>query len=336
LPAFIARRLLLAVGVLLAVSYGSFVLIATQFSTTCPGKYSPGGLAPPLAETAKQATALYWQWLQGVPSGRSISQVCDNSGLVAPPLLSSVGHTFALLAVTLLIVVLFSLVFGVFAATRAGTLLDLGFRGFSYAAWAVPPFLLALVLQSVLSWAGSTYGFRPFPLSGWPGACTFSFGCAPAPQGTGYWLAVSHHVVVPAVALAVAFVGVHSRFLRSSLLVALSAPYTTTARAKGLSERRVVLRHALRNSLGSFTSALLLDFGTVLGAALAIDWVFRMQGLGMLFLTQVAGVGSGDGPRYLDAYAIQALLTLTAVLVVVSSLLAELAVAWLDPRVRVQ
>jgi peptide/nickel transport system permease protein len=109
----------------------------------------------------------------------------------------------------------------------------------------------------------------------------------------------------------------------------------TTARAKGLTERRVVLRHALRNSLTTFVSAVILDFGAIFGAAMAVDWVFQMQGLGSLFLTEIAGVGGGDGPRYLNPYAIEALLTVTAGFVIASSIVAELAVFTFDPRARV-
>lgn len=332
--AFLVRRLTLGLGVLLGVSYGSFVLVATQFTSMCTSRFTPTESVPPLAGNARQASILYWEWLKGVPSGRSFGKVCGPA--VTQQLWSSLGHTVALLGITMMIVAVVSLALGVLAATHAGTPLDFGFRGFSYAAWAIPPFLFALVVQSVLSWVGSTYDFRPFPLSGWPGSCSFSVRCGTPITGVGYWLAVLHHLVLPSVALAVAFVGVHSRFLRSSLLVALSAPYTTTARAKGLSERQIVLRHALRNSLASFSSALLLNFGAVLGAALAIDWVFHLDGLGTLFLADVAGIGSGDGPRLLNPYALQALLTLTAVIVVGSSVLAEVAVGWFDPRVRLR
>jgi peptide/nickel transport system permease protein len=332
--AYLIRRLLLTVGVLAVVSFATFVVVATQFSATCASPNTPNTPYPPLATNVAQAATLYWEWLQDVPSGRAFGNVCGAP--VTQNLWPSLGHTGALLGATVVLVLAFSLLLGVLAAVRAGSALDFGFRGFSYAAWAVPPFLLALVLQSVLSWAGTRFGFRPFPLSGWPGDPCFTFNCPPVKHGLAHWLDVLRYLVVPAFALSVAFVGVHSRYLRSALLVALAQPYTTTARAKGLTERRVVLRHALRNSLGTFASVLLLDFGAVLGAALAVDFVFRMNGLGLLFLGEIGGLGSqsGDGPKFLDPYAVQALLTLIAVLVAAASLLAELAVLWLDPRAR--
>jgi len=247
-------------------------------------------------------------------------------------------HTGLLLAGTALLVVCFSLLLGILAATRAGSALDGVLRGFSYAAWAVPSFVLALMLQSAFNWAGSRFGFRWFELSGWPGSCIgqggYSYPCEPTGGGLHHAVEVVRHLVVPTLALSVAFIGLHSRYLRSSLLVALNAPFTTTARAKGLPERRVVLRHALRNSLATFASALLLDFGAIFGAAMAVDWVFRLNGLGTLFIAEVAGIGSGDSPRYLNPYAIESLLTGAAALVVCSSVLAEVVVLRLDPRTR--
>jgi peptide/nickel transport system permease protein len=133
-------------------------------------------------------------------------------------------------------------------------------------------------------------------------------------------------VTVPAVALATSFVGLHARYLRSALLNSLGAPYIMTARAKGLPERSVVLRHALRNSLTSFVSALFLDFGSVFGAALTVDWVFKLGGLGTLFLNEIANPA-------IDPNEVTSLLFVTALLVLVSSVLNDLVVGWLDPRV---
>jgi peptide/nickel transport system permease protein len=335
---FLARRLLLAVVVLGAVTFGTFTLMATKFSSQCTSPYTPAGVAnPPLAGTVGQAATLYWDWLKGIPSGRSFGPLCGNID-PTQKLGPAFAHTGLLLAATALLVVCFSLLLGTFAATRAGSAPDALLRGFSYAAWAVPPFLLALVLQSVLKWAGSRYGFHWFALSGWPGQCVgfgYAGACSPA-RGVHYGVEVVRHLVVPAVALSVAFVGLHSRYLRSSLLVALNAPYTTTARAKGLSERRVVFVHGLRNSLATFLNAFLLDFGAIFGAALAVDWVFDLNGVGSLLVTDLAGVGGGDGPRFLDPYAIETLLGAAALVVVFTSVVAELAVASLDPRARLR
>jgi peptide/nickel transport system permease protein len=140
---------------------------------------------------------------------------------------------------------------------------------------------------------------------------------------------VVRHLVLPAVALATSFVGMHARYVRSQLLVTLAAPFVTTARAKGLSEPRVVVRHALRLSVVTFASALLLDFGSVFGASLAVDWVFSLGGIGSLFIQTIGG-------ETLDPLAVQLILVVTAALVLLASMLADVTTAWLDPRVRLR
>jgi peptide/nickel transport system permease protein len=320
---YVARRLLLAVVVLAATSFGSFVFFTTRF-----GPPPPIG---PWAHSVPQAASMYWHWLVDVAHGNLAGQI--GSDTVAATW-RALAHTAALLAITAVIVVCLSVFVGTLAAARARTRLDLGLRSFAYIAWAIPAFLLGLILQSVFRWVGDRYGFHPFSLGGWPGQCQTGSGlisgCDPSVRaGVGYVVSLLQHLTLPAVALALAFVGIHARYLRSGLLVALNAPYTTTARAKGLPEYRIVLRHALRNSLATFAAALLLDFGAVFGAAMAVDYVFQLGGLGTLYLTEIATNG-------LNPYAVVLLLTITAAMVLGASLSSELVVAWLDPRTRLE
>ena len=332
--ASLARRLLLSLAVLAAVSLGSFVVIATKFTSTCTSKYSPSTPNAQLAGKTGQAALLWADWVKGIPSGKSFGFVCEGQALgsIGPAL----THTAALLAATGLIVLILSLGIGTLAAAKAGSALDIAIRCMTYAAWSVPPFVLALMLQSAVRWATYQHGIGWLPFSGWPGSCigsadSFS-SCGPADSAMHHIFEVARHLVLPAVTLSVAFVALHSRYLRSSLLVALSAPYTVTARAKGLPESAVVLRHALRNSLATFVSAFLLDFGAIFGAAMAVDYVFQLNGFGTLLLLQLSG-GGGEGAR-LNPYAIETLLTAAAVLVIAASFMSELIVGLLDPRMR--
>jgi peptide/nickel transport system permease protein len=258
--AFLARRLLLAVAVLFAFSFVSFVFFATGF-------YPLKG-RPALPE--------YWRWLSGIPSGNLAHGL---TGPIWPELLPALGHTFALLAVTFAVVVVASISLACLAVSVRGSALDALVRVGLYLTWGIPVFLLALIVQQVVGALGSARGIGPFPLAGWPGSCPTGIGlnagtlnpCPAAAGGAGYALDVLRHVTLPALALAVGFVGLHGRYLRAALAGALSAPYVTTARAKGLSERAVLFRHALRNSLSTFVAVLLADFGALLGATLVID-----------------------------------------------------------------
>lgn len=308
---FIARRAALGVVVLLAFSFGTYWFFGQNF-------YG--------AAYQRPLVPLWWDWLKGMPSGRSLR--VEAFGFDQPQLVPALGHTMVLIAVTFLLVVASSLLLGLLAAVRAGSAVDGALRIFFYAAWSVPAFLLALIVQTFVLWLG-----KPLPTVGFAGFCPSAivggFNNGPCPTGHGlyYALNVLRHIALPAAALSVNFIGLHARYLRSSLVVALDEPYAMTARAKGLPERAVVLRHALRNSLVAFSSALLLDFGALFGAALAIDWVFKIGGIGSLFLSLIANPS-------IDPNAVTSVLFVTALLVLLASLANDLVVPLLDPRAR--
>ena len=201
---------------------------------------------------------------------------------------AALGHTAALLFLTFVLVVVFSVVLALAAASRRGSLLDAVLRGLSYLAWGVPAFLLALLVQKALSSIGSSSGIGPFRLAGWPGSCPAGLGidagtfgeCPRAGSGLTYVGSVLRYVTLPAATLAVGFVGLHARFLRSALLDTLDAPFVNVARGKGLTQGQLLRRHVLRASLATFTSAFLSDFGAIFGAAMAVDWIFELNGPG--------------------------------------------------------
>ena len=137
--------------------------------------------------------------------------------------------------------------------------------------------MLALLLLAGFQRAGIGW----FTGKEWPGSCLGQGGFRTVrsrrARRTSSPLGLRFPPFAPTLALSVAFIGVHSRYLRSSLLVTLGAPYITTARGKGLPERTVILRHALRNSIATFDGAFLLDFGAIFGAAMAVDYVFHLE-----------------------------------------------------------
>ena len=110
MTAFLARRVLLGVVVLLVVSYATFVLFATKFSTECPAAMTPTTTKyPPLAGSVHDASILYWDWLKRVPSGRNFETVCGIGGNFFVSFWPSVGHTAVLLGLAMILVVVFSL-----------------------------------------------------------------------------------------------------------------------------------------------------------------------------------------------------------------------------------
>ena len=318
---FLVRRAIFGAAVLLLVSLGGCWFFTAHF-------YQP------LSLTQADPWQVYWHWLTNLQHGS-----WDHSYLGYPlwrvyeyPLI----HTGLLLAITFVLVAVFALVLGTVSAVKSGTAFDTTLRWLSYAAWGMPAFLFAFVLQRVF---GTVFGAAA--VTGWPGRCyiplTGGFSNAScAVHGWAYLRELALHLILPSLALAASFIGIHARYVRSSLLVALNSPYVTTARAKGLPEWRVVARHALRTSLVAFVSALLLDFGSMFGAAMAVDWVFQLGGVGIAFLNTISPPAGGAGRVAIDPNAVQFLLVVTAGLVLFMSVLGELVVSWLDPRVRLR
>jgi ABC-type dipeptide/oligopeptide/nickel transport system permease component len=185
---------------------------------------------------------------------------------------------------------------------------------------AVPVFVLGFVLQRVLA-------VTPFQ-NDWPewlrfrvqgiGPDTWTFFFIPTGEQWRYLL-------LPAVALASVSTALAARMMRGSMLEVLGSDYMRTARAKGLGERQVVLKHGLRNALIPVVTLIGIDFGTVMGSAILTETVFNWPGLGSKIAESVA---ARDAPVVLG-------LTLVVVLVyVVVNLLVDLSYAWFDPRIR--
>jgi len=143
---------------------------------------------------------------------------------------------------------------------------------------------------------------------------------------------VIYHLTLPALALGLGFVGLEARYLRNSMLDVLDAPYITVARAKGLADRAVLLRHAFRNALVAFVPALVSDFALIFGATLVVDYIFQLGGLGSLFIGLLQL--NVDALPALDTYAMVFALLLGALVLLIFSLLSEVALGLLDPRLR--
>jgi peptide/nickel transport system permease protein len=325
---FVLRRAVLGLLVLTGLSLASFISLASQDITLRNRPLLPQ----------------YWAWLKGIFTGHTLAVftqpvVSPVNPYARSTMLNAIGHTAIFLAVVFALVFVFAAALALVAASRRGSAVDVLLRALSYLAWGLPAFLLALLIQRIVFQFGSVRGIGPFPLAGWPGSCPAPFGldmgglqCAKAGTGFVFLGNLFRYLALPSITLALAFIGFHGRFLRSTLLETLDAPFITTARAKGLRERRVVLLHAMRASLPVFLSAVLADAGAIFGTALAVDWIFSLGGLGTVFISEFPNPQS-DSPL-LNTFPLQMLVVLAGAFVLITSFLAELAVISLDPRMR--
>lgn len=313
---FLGRRLLLSVLVLLAISLASWALFATYLNPLWvffADPHSKQALATAAnAHVHDPLLVRYWRWLSGIFTGGGLGRTVVGDEPVWPVIGPALARTAELAAFALVISTVVSTMVAGVSARRRDSPLDLGIRTASYVAAATPGFLMAaLLLQAGVS---VSHAWRGYPLA----------IAGPPSGGLVAWFS---HMTLPAIVIALGFVGIYSRYLRSAIVNELGATYVTVARAKGLGERRIVRRHVLRNAFVPFATAIASDFGVVLTMTLAVDYVFGLRGLASILF--FGGLDNGD------PYMVQGTIVTAALFVLVGSFLGDAVTALLDPRVRV-
>ncbi len=250
--------------------------------------------------------ARYLAWATGALAGN-----LGYSRLFAEPVLTALlprlGNSLVLMGSSFVLALLIALVLGSLAARRPGSRLDEAINLLCFAGVSLPTFWLALVLILVFA-----AGLGWLPASG---VATAGIG------GLGDRL---RHLVLPVATLTAASVGGYTRYVRAAMLEALAQDHIRTARAKGASEVRIIVHHALRGALVPVTTILALSFGSLVSGALVTETMFAYPGMGKLIFDAVMGN---------DYNLALAGLLLAAVVTMAANLAADLAYGWLDPRV---
>jgi peptide/nickel transport system permease protein len=315
LAAFLVRRVLQAIIVVLIVTVITFALL----------RMIPGNVAVAVMGTQAyrnpQAIAQfdkvygfnlpwyrqYLLWLGHLLRGDlGFSWKLNQS--VASLLANRLPKTIILVGISTLIALVLAIPIGVLQAVRRNKFTDHAFNAFSTIFYATPAFLIGIVLILIFA-----IKFPILPPEG--------------PQGEGLGVVITNFnaLILPIASLALLTIALFSRYMRSSVLDNLTEDYVRTARAKGASERRVLIKHVLRNSLIPIATLLGLSLPGILAGALITEAVFNYPGMGYLFYQSAQ---SQDYPVLLGFTVVVAVAT------VVGSLLADIAYAVLDPRVR--
>jgi peptide/nickel transport system permease protein len=203
---------------------------------------------------------------------------------------------------------------GIKSGWRRGSLLDRFSMFFSLILYSMPEFWLGMLLLLLFS---STLGW--FPTGGRVSTSVSSL------DTWGYVVDVAEHLFLPALTLTLGYLGEFYLVMRSSLLDVLGEDYIKTARAKGLLDRLVLSRHAVRNALLPTVTLIALSFGYVIGGAITVEVVFSYQGLGLLTYTAILAK---------DYWVLQGLFLFFSAAVIILNLASDLVYAYLDPRVR--
>jgi peptide/nickel transport system permease protein len=316
---YAGRRLLAIVPVVLVVSLTTFGLLHVVAGSAVPGlalnaHLTKEGIAQIRANLGLNQPLYrqYASWLRHVLTlnfGNSLVYGTRVSTLI----LGHLGATVELVATAILLGLCIGIPLGVAQATRSRSRFDRVASFATAVGYATPQFWLGLVGVLLFSVYFSQWGLPSLPATG---------DQTPFDGSIGDRLA---HLVLPASVLAVAYVATWSRFIRTSLLEVLASDYVRTARAKGMSQKRVVYVHALRNAVLPVVTLIALELPALVGGAAVVEVVFGWPGIGQLAYNSTINY---------DYPTVMGITIFAALLVVLSNLVADLVYGVANPRIR--
>jgi peptide/nickel transport system permease protein len=319
---FVIRRLLYSVVVLLAASFIIFTFVSVSNDPVAFLRMQPTASEITIQRIEERKhlnepiPVQYVYWLKDMLTNQFGTTTIGDRPIL-PDITRVMGHTLQLVIAAELLAILFAVGIGVYSALRQYSVFDYSATTFSFVGLATPVFWLALMLQVLFVYIYQWTGVRIFYVANLSGV----------DPGTGihFVLDRAQHLALPILVLMVASIASYSRYMRASMLEVVNSDYVRTARAKGLSERNVTMRHAFRNALIPLVTIVALNFGALLGGAVVTETVFGLDGMGLYFIN---ALNAGD------PYPVMAWLMITATLVIVFNLVADIAYGYLDPRVR--
>lgn len=310
---FVVRRVLAMVAVLFTISVITFAIFNVIPNGDPAIRMAGRNATPELLETIRRQWGFdqpvpvqYAKTMERVFTGELVSYT--NQTNVVDEIVQGFPRTLSLAVGAALMWMAFAVALGLYTAMRAGRFSDRFLTVLALIGISMPVFWIGALMNYFL---GFKWGL--FPNGGYVEFAESPFG----------WFS---HLVLPWTALSILFIGVYSRILRSNLLDTMSEDYVRTARAKGISERKILLRHVLRNSMIPVVTLWGLDFGAVLGGgAILTETVFDLQGVG-----QYAAESIGQ----LDVPPVLAITMFGAFFIVMLNTIVDVVYAALDPRIR--
>jgi peptide/nickel transport system permease protein len=333
---YIIRRLIAAVLMLVVVSIVTFAIFfviprlagvtATEFASRYVG--SKGANAETVAALAQKLglndplTVQYGRWIKGIVAGANFDtgasvEHCPAPCLgysfitqnpVLPDILDRLPVTISLALGAAVIWLVFGVATGVVSALRKGSVLDRGAMGVALAGVSLPIFFTGLLALSIFS----------YRLHLFPGGSSYT----PLTENPARW---AYDLFLPWVTLAFLYAAAYARLTRAGMLETMNEDYIRTARAKGLPERTVVVKHGLRATLTPIITIFGLDLGLLLGGAILTESTFSLPGIGQY---AVLAITNNDLPKVLGVTLV------AAFFIVIANLVVDLAYAVADPRVR--
>ncbi|GAB4520782.1 MAG: hypothetical protein Fur0018_00620 [Anaerolineales bacterium] len=240
---------------------------------------------------------------------------------------SRLGNTILLMTTASLISILIAIPIGIYSAVHQYSTADYVFTTFAFFGSAMPVFWFGLMLILIFTYQFKTWGYPYMPSGGVtlvrsapPGSLEAVMNVTP-----GSLVDRIIHIIMPGAMLSLLYMAGWSRYMRASMLEVLRQDYVRTARAKGLVERMVILKHAMRNALVPIITIMVFEIPGIFGGATLTETIFSYPGIGRLYFD---ALGGNDWP------VVMAILFITAILVVIATLLGDVLYTVVDPRIR--
>jgi peptide/nickel transport system permease protein len=316
---YIVRRILYSIPVLIVSTFLSFTFVSLAGNPTVALRANPRFSINTIHNIEakyhlhRSIPVRYGYWVQDVFThklGRSLSTYQP----LWPDITRTLGHTAQLIILSELLAIILGVAVGIYSAIRQYSAFDYTFTTLSFLGYAMPIFWLALLLQILFVDIYLKWNVRIFYTSGLNN-----------PHHGTWSLDRLQHLGLPVITLCVISFALYSRYMRASMLDVINSDYVRTARAKGVSETRVVLRHVVRNALIPIVTVASLNVGGLLGGAIITETVFTLDGIGYYFIQKLQST---------DLYAVMAYLLVTSIIIIVFNLIADVLYGYLDPRIR--
>jgi peptide/nickel transport system permease protein len=326
MTAYVIRRVAAGVVILFVASFLMYILVAESGDPLATLRANPHVTQATIA-AAKSRLGLdhpllerYWLWLTHFVRGDFGKSTTGQP--VEPQLWQRLGVTLKMVIPATILAAILAITLGIVGAVRQYKPVDHLSTALAYIFYATPVFVLGILLKDFVAIkANLAVGHTIF----------YTVGDSSPDFSGGFGSRVvddTEHTILPVVTLVLVTYAAWSRYQRASLLDVLNSDYVRFARAKGLSPRRVLIHHALRNALIPITTVIALDFATIIGGAVITEIVYGWEGMGKFLLNGLTG------PLTPDVNTVQAWLVITAAVIVLFNLLADILYAVLDPRIR--
>lgn len=311
---YILRRLLIAIPTLLVISMITYLVIDLMPGDAIDMMVDPSGSAESI-ERRREAMGLndpihlrYFHWITEVLRG-NLGYSAINNWPVADTIAERILPTVTLMGSALVVSLSLAFPIGIISAIKSNSRLDNFLTVLTFSGISLPTFFVGLAGIYIFA-----VKLKLVPTS-----------MMHTPGGDGSFSDRLHHLILPVSVLAIHQVALYMRLIRSSVLETMRRDYVRTARAKGLRENAVILRHAVRNSLLPIVSVLGVQLPSLFSGAVVTEQIFAWPGIGRLLVNSVYGR---------DYPVLMAIIMVTAILVVLSNLLTDVLYAVVDPRIR--